>query len=62
MYKRQELLKEAGYDKGLKLKLWINDNPIRRDIAVIAQDQLKPVSYTHLDVYKRQTYRRNIRH
>ena len=41
--KAKELLKEAGYDKGLKLKLWINDNPIRRDIAVIAQDQLKQV-------------------
>ena len=41
--KAKALLKEAGYDKGLKLKLWINDNPIRRDIAVIAQDQLKQV-------------------
>ncbi|MGL5175035.1 MAG: glutathione ABC transporter substrate-binding protein [Cetobacterium sp.] len=41
--KAKELLKEAGYEKGLKLKLWTNDNPTRRDIAVIAQDQLKQV-------------------
>lgn len=41
--KAKELLKEAGYEKGLKLKLWTNDNPVRRDIAVIAQDQLKQV-------------------
>ncbi|MGL4971272.1 MAG: ABC transporter substrate-binding protein, partial [Cetobacterium sp.] len=39
----KELLKEAGYEKGLKLKLWTNDNPTRRDIAVIAQDQLKQI-------------------
>lgn len=41
--KAKELLKEAGYEKGLKLKLWTNDNPTRRDIAVIAQDQLKQI-------------------
>lgn len=41
--KAKELLKEAGIKKGLKIKLWTNDNPIRRDIAVIIQDQLKQV-------------------
>lgn len=41
--KAKELLKEAGYPNGLKMKIWTNDNPIRRDIAVIAQDQLKQV-------------------
>ncbi|MGL4987656.1 MAG: glutathione ABC transporter substrate-binding protein [Cetobacterium sp.] len=41
--KAKALLKEAGYEKGLKLKLWTNDNPTRRDIAVIVQDQLKQI-------------------
>lgn len=41
--KAKQLLKEAGYENGLDLKLWVNDNPTRRDIAVILQDQLKQV-------------------
>ncbi|WP_297404693.1 glutathione ABC transporter substrate-binding protein [uncultured Cetobacterium sp.] len=41
--KAKDLLKAAGHDKGLKIKLWTNDNPVRRDIAVIVQDQLKQV-------------------
>lgn len=41
--KAKELLKEAGYENGLKTKIWINDNPVRRDIAVILQDQLKQI-------------------
>lgn len=41
--KAKELLKEAGYEKGMKIKLWTNDNPIRRDIAVIVQAQLKEI-------------------
>nr|MBS9776425.1 glutathione ABC transporter substrate-binding protein [Fusobacterium sp.] len=41
--KAKELLKEAGYPNGFKTKIWINDNNVRRDIAVILQDQLKQV-------------------
>ncbi|MCI5725478.1 MULTISPECIES: glutathione ABC transporter substrate-binding protein [Fusobacterium] len=41
--KAKELLKEAGYENGFKTKIWINDNNIRRDIAVIVQDQLKQI-------------------
>lgn len=41
--KAKELLKEAGYENGFKTKIWINDNPVRRDIAVILQDQLKQI-------------------
>lgn len=41
--KAKELLKEAGYENGFKAKIWINDNNVRRDTAVILQDQLKQV-------------------
>ncbi len=41
--KAKQLMKEAGYENGLKTKVWINDNPVRRDIAVILQDQLKQI-------------------
>lgn len=41
--KAKQLLKEAGFENGVDLKLWVNDNPTRRDIAVIMQDQLKQV-------------------
>lgn len=41
--KAKELLAEAGFPNGFKTKIWINDNPTRRDIAVIVQDQLKQV-------------------
>ncbi len=41
--KAKALLKEAGYEKGLEFKIWVNDNPQRRDIATIMQDQLNQV-------------------
>ena len=41
--KAKELLKEAGYPNGFKAKLWTSDNPSRRDMAIIIQDQLKQI-------------------
>lgn len=41
--KAKKLLAEAGYPNGFKTKLWVNENPTRRDIAVIVQDQLKQI-------------------
>lgn len=41
--KAKKLLKEAGYPNGFKTSIWINNNPVRRDIAVIFQDQLKQI-------------------
>ncbi|MGL5655262.1 MAG: glutathione ABC transporter substrate-binding protein [Fusobacteriaceae bacterium] len=41
--KAKALLKEAGYENGLSFKIWVNDNPQRRDIATIMQDQLNQV-------------------
>ncbi|MGL4307326.1 glutathione ABC transporter substrate-binding protein [Cetobacterium sp. SF1] len=41
--KAKAILKEAGYTKPIKIKLWTNDNPVRRDICTIVQDQLKQV-------------------
>ena len=41
--KAKELLKEAGFPNGFKTKLWTSDNPARRDMAVIIQDQLKQI-------------------
>lgn len=41
--KAKQMLAEAGYPNGFKTKIWTNDNPLRRDIAVILQDQLKQV-------------------
>ena len=41
--KAKALLAEAGYPDGFKAKIWVNDNPVRRDIAVILQDQLKQI-------------------
>ena len=32
---------EAGYPDGFKAKLWVNDNPVRRDTAVILQRSIK---------------------
>ncbi len=39
----KELLVEAGYPNGFKTTIWTNDNPIRLQIATIAQDQLKQI-------------------
>ncbi|MDR3258194.1 MAG: glutathione ABC transporter substrate-binding protein [Fusobacteriaceae bacterium] len=41
--KAKELLKEAGYPDGIKVKIWLNDNQARKDIAVIIQDQIKEI-------------------
>ena len=41
--KAKALLAEAGYPDGFKAKIWVNDNPVRRDTAVILQDQLKQI-------------------
>ncbi|SJZ34676.1 peptide/nickel transport system substrate-binding protein [Cetobacterium ceti] len=41
--KAKAMLKEAGYTKPIAIKLWTNDNPTRRDIATIVQDQLKQI-------------------
>ena len=41
--KAKALMAEAGYPDGFKAKLWVNDNPVRRDTAVILQDQLKQI-------------------
>ena len=41
--KAKELLAQAGYPNGFKTKIWLNDNTVRRDIAVILQDQLKQI-------------------
>jgi len=41
--KAKALLAEAGFPNGFKAKIWVNDNPVRRDTAVILQDQLKQI-------------------
>jgi len=41
--KAKALMAEAGYPDGFKAKIWVNDNPVRRDTAVILQDQLKQI-------------------
>ena len=40
-----------------QLKAMLKAMPVKRKVAVVpAQDEHTPVSYTHLDVYKRQDY------
>jgi len=41
--KAKELLKEAEVTTPVNCKMWVNDNKIRQDIAVILQDQLKEI-------------------
>lgn len=41
--KAKELLKEAGYDNGLELKIWTNEKTERVQIAEIIQGQLKEI-------------------
>ena len=40
----KELMKEAGYEDGLDLKIMTNDVPERIDIAILLQEQLKDIS------------------
>ena len=41
--KAKELLAQAGYPNGFKAKIWTNNNNVRKDTAVILQDQLKQI-------------------
>lgn len=41
--KAKELLAKAGYPNGFKTRIWTNDTNIRKDAAVILQDQLKQI-------------------
>lgn len=41
--KAKELMKKAGYPDGFKTTIWINNSNIRKDIATIAQDQLRQI-------------------
>ena len=48
MYKRQALLRRLGEKSGVTLHIY------NRKVSVAEEDKIIPVSYTHLDVYKRQ--------
>ena len=37
------LLAEAGYADGFKTTLWTNDNPVRKDVAIVLQQGLKEI-------------------
>ena len=41
--KARELLKEAGYENGLKLELWIYEEPTRMQMAQVIQSNLKEI-------------------
>ena len=41
--KAKELLTKAGYPNGFKARIWTNDKSVRKDTAVILQDQLKQI-------------------
>lgn len=43
LQKAKELLAKAGYPNGFKAKISLNDTNIRKDTAVILQDQLKQI-------------------
>ena len=42
-YNNLKVREAISYPDGFKAKLWVNDNPVRRDTAVILQDQLKQI-------------------
>ena len=44
MEEAKALMKEAGYEDGLKLNLWTNDNPQRIQIATVMQEKLKELN------------------
>lgn len=41
--KAKQLMKEAGYENGLNIELWVNDEGSRTDMCVIMQEQLKQI-------------------
>lgn len=41
--KAKQLMKEAGYENGLDIELWVNDEGSRTDMCVIMQEQLKQI-------------------
>ena len=43
-----------GWVEGLKMMKWITDHMISHGVNLIVPHAFDPVSYTHLDVYKRQ--------
>ena len=52
-----DLLREGKirlYDWGLNFNEWYPQEEVLEDNRGISADDLAPVSYTHLDVYKRQ--------
>ena len=40
----KKLMKEAGFEDGFKTTIWTNDNPQRRDIAILLKDSLKDIN------------------
>lgn len=55
--KAKELLAKAGYPNGFKAKIWTNDNNVRKDTAVILQDQLKQIGIdTQIEILEWGSY------
>ena len=48
-----ELLKKENYSKGVVVRQ--NEGKLELDLYIIVSHGVKTVSYTHLDVYKRQS-------
>ena len=40
----KKLMKEAGFENGFKTSIWTNDNPQRKDIAILLKDSLKDIN------------------